>query len=98
MPQQIAVGTGKILSLETVREMWSAQTVTGGTKGHFGIGWGVSQWNGNAMVGMNGSEPSSTTFLRYFPDSGTGVALLCNAEGARDLPQLLEDILGAAFE
>ena len=94
----IAVGTGKILSLETVREMWSAQTVTGGTKGHFGIGWGVSQWNGNAMVGMNGSEPSSTTFLRYFPDSGTGVALLCNAEGARDLPQLLEDILGAAFE
>jgi hypothetical protein len=94
----IAVGAGKILPLETMREMWSAQTVTNGTKGPFGIGWGVSQWKGKTMVGMNGAEPSSTTFLRYLPDSGVGVALLCNAEGARDLPQLLEDILGEAFE
>jgi CubicO group peptidase (beta-lactamase class C family) len=94
----IAVGAGKILPLETVREMWFAQTVSSGTKSPFGIGWGVSQWKGKTMVGMNGSEPSSTTFLRYFPDSGAGVALLCNAEGARDLPQLLEDVLGAAFE
>lgn len=46
---------------------------------------------------MNGAEPSTTTFLRYFPDSGVGVALLCNAEGARDLGKLLEDILDASF-
>jgi hypothetical protein len=49
------------------------------------------------MVGMNGAEPSSTTFLRYFPHSGVGVALLCNAEGAHDLPKLLDSILEEAF-
>jgi hypothetical protein len=45
------------------------------------------------MVGMNGQEPASTTFLRYFPASGTGVVLACNAEGAEDLDKLLLDIL-----
>jgi D-alanyl-D-alanine carboxypeptidase len=94
----IVMGTGKILQPEAVRELWSAQTIAGGKKSSFGIGWGVSQRKGKSMVGMNGAEPSSTTFLRYFPDSGMGVALLCNAEGARDLPQLLEDIVGTAFE
>jgi len=60
--------------------------------------WGVSQRKGNAMVGMNGTEPATTTFLRYSPDSGTGVALLCNAEGAQGLPELLEDILVATAQ
>jgi len=77
--------------------MWMAQPIADGTKGAFGIGWGVSQWQGKVMVGMNGSEPSTTTFLRYFPDSGVGAALLCNAEGVQGLPKLLDDILETAF-
>jgi CubicO group peptidase (beta-lactamase class C family) len=93
----IAVGAGRVLPEESVHEMWSAQTISDGTKGVFGLGWGVSQWNGKTMVGMNGAEPSSTTFLRYFPHSGVGVALLCNAEGAHDLPKLLDSILEEAF-
>jgi CubicO group peptidase (beta-lactamase class C family) len=94
----ISIDAGKILSPEAVREMWTAQTTSDGTKGVFGIGWGVSQWNEKPMVGMNGAEPSTTTFLRYFPDSGGGVALLCNAEGARDLPKLLESMLQEIFQ
>jgi D-alanyl-D-alanine carboxypeptidase len=94
----ISIGTGKVLPPEAVHDMWSAQTTSDGTKGVFGIGWGVSQWKEKAMVGMNGAEPSTTTFLRYFPDSGVGVALLCNAEGAHDLPELLESILREVFE
>jgi CubicO group peptidase (beta-lactamase class C family) len=94
----IGVGTGKVLPLQITQEMWSAQSTSDGTRGVFGIGWGVSQRNGKTMVGMNGTEPSSTTFLRYFPDSGDGVALLCNAEGAKDLPELLESIMQEAFQ
>jgi len=45
------------------------------------------------MVGMNGLELSTATFLRYLPDSGIGVTLLCNAEGANGLPELLDDVL-----
>jgi D-alanyl-D-alanine carboxypeptidase len=89
----LAVGSGKVLKPETVERMWTAQSTSDGTKSVFGLGWGVSQRKGKAMVGMNGTEPATTTFLRYFPDSGTGVALLCNAEGAQGLPELLEDIL-----
>jgi hypothetical protein len=45
------------------------------------------------MVGMNGLELSTAAFLRYLPDSGDGGALLCNAEGAKGLPELVGDIL-----
>jgi CubicO group peptidase (beta-lactamase class C family) len=94
----IAFSTGKVLSPEAIHEMWTPQATSDGKRGVFGIGWGVSQWNGKAMVGMNGAEPSSTTFLRYFPDSGVGVALFCNAEGAQDLPKLLDSILQEVFQ
>jgi hypothetical protein len=50
------------------------------------------------MVGMNGAEPGTTAFLRYLPDSGVGVVMACNAEGAQDLPKLLDDILEAASQ
>lgn len=63
----------------------------------FGLGWGVSRWKDKMMVGMNGAERSTTTYFRYFPASGAGVALRYNAEGARDLGKLLEDILEATF-
>ncbi len=50
------------------------------------------------MVGMNGAGLGTTTFLRYFPDSDFGVALLCNAEGASGLGKLLDDIVELAPE
>jgi len=34
--------------------------------------------------------------LRYLPDSEIRVALLCNAEGARGLPGLVDDIAAMA--
>jgi len=94
----IAVASSKVLKPETLNEMWTAQSTSDGTKSVFGLGWGMSQRKGKAMVGMNGAAPATTTFLRYFPDSGSGVALLCNAEGAQGLPELLDDILDAAVQ
>jgi CubicO group peptidase (beta-lactamase class C family) len=74
--------------------MWTAQHTSDGAKTVFGLGWGVSDWKGKTkMVGMNGLELSTAGFLRYFPDSGVGVVLLCNAEGATGLPDLLDAIL-----
>ncbi|MBV8819215.1 MAG: beta-lactamase family protein, partial [Acidobacteriaceae bacterium] len=93
----IAVATAKVLPAESVNRMWSPQQTSDGKPSVFGIGWGVSQRQGKRMVGMNGTEPSTTTFLRYFPDSGSGVAVLCNAEGAQDLSKLLDDILQEMF-
>jgi D-alanyl-D-alanine carboxypeptidase len=90
----IAVGSEKVLKPETLNQMWTAQHTSDGAKTVFGLGWGVSDWKGKTkMVGMNGLELSTAGFLRYFPDSGVGVVLLCNAEGATGLPDLLDAIL-----
>lgn len=93
-----AIASGSILKPDSVSKMWSAHSTSNGTKSPFGLGWGVSQSNARPMVGLNGAEPSTTTFLRYFPDSGSGVAMFCNAEGAQDLPKLLNEILEAVHD
>jgi CubicO group peptidase (beta-lactamase class C family) len=90
----IAVGSGKVLKPDTVDAMWTGQRTSDGAPTVFGLGWGVSKWKEKTeMVGMNGLELSTAAFLRYLPDSGSGVVLLCNAEGAKGLPELLDDIL-----
>jgi len=95
----IAVGSGKVLKPETVSAMWTGQRTSDRTITVFGLGWGVSDWKGKTkMVGMNGLELSTAASLRYLPDSGVGVALLCNAEGAKGLPELLNDILEATAQ
>jgi CubicO group peptidase (beta-lactamase class C family) len=88
------MGSGKVLKSDTVTQMWTAQRTSDGANTVFGLGWGVSKWREKTkMVGMNGLELSTATFLRYLPDSGAGVALLCNAEGAKGLSELVDDIL-----
>jgi len=92
----ISVGSGELLKPETVNQMWTAQRTSDGTKSVFGLGWGVSAWRGETkMVGMNGLELSTAAFLRYLPESGVGVALLCNAEGARGLSEMVGAVLDA---
>lgn len=93
----IAVGTDKVLKPETVPEMWTAQKTSDGTTSVFGLGWGVSRWKDKAkMVGMNGLEPSTQAFLRYLPESGVGIVVACNAEGAKGVGDLLNDLMEIA--
>jgi len=88
-----AVASGEVLKPDVAANMWTAQATSDGKRGVFGLGWGVSERKGKVMVGMNGAEPSTTAFLRYFPDSGVGIAMVCNAEGAPNLSDLLDVIL-----
>lgn len=95
----IAVGSAKVLKRDTLKDMWTAQHTADGTTTVFGLGWGVSDWKGKTkMVGVNGLELSTAAFLRYLPESGAGVVLICNAEGAKELPELLDAILDATVQ
>jgi CubicO group peptidase (beta-lactamase class C family) len=89
----LRLADGKVVQRESLRQLWTPSTTSDGKQSVFGLGWGVSEWKGHKMVGMNGAGPGTTAFLRFFPDSNSAVALLCNAEGARDLPELLEEVL-----
>jgi serine beta-lactamase-like protein LACTB len=75
-----SVDSGKILRPEILDQMWTAQRTSAGTLTPFGLGWGVSERGGRKMVGFNGLQPSTTTSFAYFPSSGVGVVMLCNAE------------------
>lgn len=88
----IAVGRGRVLKPETLRQMWTAQATARGEKTPFGLGWGVAERHGQMMVGFNGLQPATETALRYFQASGAGVAVFCNAEGAQGFSELLEAI------
>ena len=101
----IAVGAGRVLKPAVLREMWTRQKTSDGEVSAFGLGWGVSQWEGRRMVGFNGLQPSTTTSFHYFPDEGVGIVLLCNAEVAgnaaggansRDLSALMTELQRAA--
>lgn len=93
----IAIGKGKVLKPETVTQMWTAQKTSDGTTTVFGLGWGVSKWKDKAkMVGMNGLELSTEAFLRYLPESGIGMVVVCNAEGAKGVGDLLNDLMEIA--
>ena len=95
----IAVDSGKVLKPGTVDAMWTAQPTSDGANTVFGLGWGVSKWKAKTkMVGMNGLELSTASFLRYLPDSGVGVAMVCNAEGATGLSELLNDIMAVTLQ
>jgi hypothetical protein len=95
----MAVASGKVGKPETWDKTWTAQSPSDGMKIVFGLGWGVPRLRDKAkMVGMNGLEPATMTFLRYLSDSGVGLALLCNAEGAQGLPELVQDILAATAQ
>jgi hypothetical protein len=50
------------------------------------------------MVGMNGLELSTAAFLRYLPDSGVGVVLLCNAEGAKGLSDIVDALVDTTMK
>jgi CubicO group peptidase (beta-lactamase class C family) len=94
----IAVASGKVLKPEILQETWTAQQTSDGTTSQYGLGWGVSERDGQKMVGFNGLQPSTTTSIRFLPKRGVGVVALCNAEvansnGDQDLSSLLDDLL-----
>jgi CubicO group peptidase (beta-lactamase class C family) len=94
----IAVASGKVLKPEILEETWTAQQTSDGTTSPYGLGWGVSEREGQKMVGFNGLQPSTTTSIRYLPKQGVGVVALCNAEvanakGDQDLSSIVDDLL-----
>ncbi|MDR7277271.1 serine hydrolase [Catenuloplanes atrovinosus] len=60
----------------------------------WGLGWMRTEWDGHRLVGHDGNTIGQSAYLRIVPGAGLAVALLTNAENARDL---YEDVYREVF-
>jgi CubicO group peptidase (beta-lactamase class C family) len=72
----------QLLSAETIAEMWDPTVTTGKTywKG-IGLTWFVSEMVGQKIVGHDGEDVGFSSGLSLAPALGSGVIVLCNADG-----------------
>ncbi len=98
-----AAGT-QVVGRDAVAAMQERQTTVpsggrGPFAGHWGLGWGIHDWNGRTVIGHDGGTIGQSSFLRVVPDAGVAVALLTNGGNAialfRDLASdLLAEVAG----
>ena len=79
----IAVQYGKIVKPETLKLMWTRQRLADGKETAYGLGWALSERNGEREVAHGGGQQRISTYLLMLPERRTAVALMTNLEGAR---------------
>ena len=72
----------EILSSPTLQEMWTPQYLPETTLQGFGLGFYVTQHNGERMVGHAGMMYGYATQLWFLPDRQVGVAVVTNLDAS----------------
>jgi len=86
-----------LLRPETRAAMFLARPTSSGAKTNYG--WGVQprRVKGYDTVGHGGSQRKTRTYLRFVPEIGLGVAVMCNTEGT-DIEDLANKSLAAMLD
>jgi serine beta-lactamase-like protein LACTB, mitochondrial len=92
----IAVQQGRIVKPATLEQMWTRQSLKGGTQTAYGLGWGLASRNGMREVAHGGGQQRISTYLYMLPERKCAVALMSNLEGAQ-LAGLARGIADAAL-
>jgi CubicO group peptidase (beta-lactamase class C family) len=77
-----ALRTGKVLSLESVREMETPVKLNDGTESNYGLGVELSQIGGRRVVRHSGSLPGFRAELMRVPEIGASIVVLSNGDNA----------------
>lgn len=77
----IALNSNKLLSRKYLDLMWTRQTLNGGTKTGYGLGWGVGNYADYKTVGHSGGQAGTATYLQIAPEKGVAVAVMTNLQG-----------------
>ncbi|MFP5285416.1 MAG: serine hydrolase domain-containing protein, partial [Thermoanaerobaculia bacterium] len=83
----LAFQTGKLVSSETVRQMWTVQRTRDGAGietpwGPLGIGWFVKESGGLTEIYSSGGQMGGRASLYVYPESGTVLAVMTNLTNA----------------
>jgi CubicO group peptidase (beta-lactamase class C family)/D-alanyl-D-alanine dipeptidase len=82
---------GRIVKQETLKQMWTPQFAPAGQKDGFGIGFSVSNREGELRIGHGGAIYGFATELAALPESGFGVAVVATKDGANDSTRRIAD-------
>lgn len=77
----MAVDSGKLLSSESVRAMWTKQKLAGGEETSYGLGWGIREVEGRRVISHSGSQAGTGTYLLVLPDDDIYIAVMANLTG-----------------
>jgi serine beta-lactamase-like protein LACTB, mitochondrial len=76
-----ALMDGKVVKPETLVQMWTPATITGGGKGsNYGLGFGVLMLDGGKYVAHSGGQQGTSTSMVIIPGSRFVVAALANMD------------------
>ena len=86
-----ALMAGRLLTSESLEEMWTEQTTRLGQPVGYGLGFGVRRIKGRRVVQHSGAQSRVSTMLCMIPDDQIAVVIMCNLEGT-PLGRLAQDI------
>jgi CubicO group peptidase (beta-lactamase class C family) len=82
-----ALDSGRVLSKDTLEQMWTPARLNDGTEQAYGFGWELKPFNGHKLVRHGGSLTGFRAALWRFPDDRLTVIVLAN--GAAALPAVI---------
>ncbi len=79
----LAVREGILLQPQTVERMLAPQKLPDGSQSNYGLGWNLIDTKWGKVVGHSGGQQGVSTLMLMHPQTGAGVAVMCNLERAR---------------
>lgn len=88
----------RLISEQQLGETWTPQIAVGG-RGAYGLGWMLSEWNGQPVVAHGGNTRGYAAQVALLPESGVGFVLLANVTATPlqqlAMPMVWEAVLGS---
>jgi serine beta-lactamase-like protein LACTB, mitochondrial len=88
----IALQTGLLVKPETLNQMWTKQKTNDGKETDYGLGWSLSERNGEKVVSHSGGQQRVTTYLYMLPGRKSAVVIMANLESANGILELAPQI------
>ena len=95
---EVAILNDKLMKRATRDLMWTPLKASDGSKDSYGLGWGIGDDDGIAVVAHTGGQQGTSTAFLIAPAQRDGVVVLTNMEDipARDLAvEILKVLVGA---
>lgn len=78
----IALQSGKLLSSNSLHQMWTEQSTSDGKRTSYALGWMIHDVGGTSVVAHTGEQPGSSSLLCVFPESQSAFVVLANTDAA----------------